>query len=897
MGWSRFFRRAKWDRERLEELESYLQIETDENIARGMPPEEARAAARRKLGNRTLAREEIYVMNTVPFFDGAARETRHALRSLRRNAMFAAVALLTIAIGVGANTAVFSVLNSIILRPLPYPNAEELVGVWHSAPGAEGLTSVSGDLRLSASMFFTYAEQNRAFQSIGIWSPYSGAVTGLPEPEQVRAVLVSDGALQALAVQPALGRWLSAEDQTPGGAATVMLGYGYWQRRFGGEESAIGQTIMLDSRPREIVGVMPEGFRFIDEELDLIVPMAIDRSRLLLGGFGNRCVARLKSGTTVEEANADLARLLPVWMDSWPAPPGIDPHVYDDWRIGPAIRPLAQDVVGNVADVIWVLMGTLGIVMLIACANVANLLLVRAESRRQELSVRAALGAGWGRLARAFLLESVLLGLLGGVLGLAFAHAGLRLLVAIGPGNLPRLHEVSLDGRALAFTVAISLVSGLLFGLLPVLRYSRPLGAKTLLGSTRTATQSRERHRTRNALVVGQLALALVLVVTSGLMIRTFLELRAVDPGITHPGQIQTVRTSIPSSLVREPERVVRQQNDILDNLAALPGVNSVAFASEMPLDGTVGDWDVILLEGQTFDAGAIPPVRIFRYASPDFFSSMGTRLIAGRDFTWTDLYDKRPVGIISENLARELWGGPGAALGRRISTALPEAPWREIIGVVQDVRNNGVQEEAPAIVYWPSFTEDLYRRGDTRVQRTVTFAIRSEQAGTEAFLNQVQEAIWSVNPSLPLASVRTMQDVYDKSLARTSFTLVMLAIAGLMALALGVIGIYGVISYVVSQRKREIGIRVALGAQRGEVRWIFVRYGLTLAGAGVALGLAAAAGLSRVLESMLFGVSPLDPLTYAAAPLVLAAVVVLASCLPAQKAASANPVESLRAE
>ena len=897
MTWHRFLQRKKWDRERREELESYLQIETDDNIARGMSEEVACAAARRKLGNRTLIREEIHAMNTVPFLDALGRESRHALRSLRRSPLFAAVALLTIAIGVGANTAVFSVLNSVILRPLPYPNAEELVGVWHSAPGAEGLTSVSGDLRLSASMFFTYAEQNHTFESIGIWSTYSGAVTGLAEPEQVRAVVVSYGALQALAVQPAHGRWLAAEDQTPGGAATVMLGYGYWQQRFGGEASAIGKTIMLDSRPREIVGVMPEGFRFVDDELDLIVPMALDRSRLRLGGFGNRCLARLKPGATIQDASADVARLVPVWMESWPAPPGIDPHVYEKWRIGAAIRPLAQDVVGNVADVIWVLMGMIGIVMLIACANVANLLLVRAESRRQELSVRAALGAGWGRLARAFLLESVLLGLLGGALGVGLAHLGLRFLVAIGPGNLPRLHEVSLDGRALAFTAAISLLSGLLFGLIPVLRYSRPLGAKTLLGASRTATQSRERHRTRNALVVGQLALALVLVVTSGLMIRTFLELRAVDPGITQAAQIQTVKTSIPTSLVREPERVLRQQNDILNNLAAIPGVASVAFASEMPLEGIMGDWDVILLEGQTLDAGEIPPLRIFRYVSPGFFSTMGTRLIAGRDYTWTDLYDKRPVGIISENLARELWGEPSAALGRRISTALPGAPWREIVGVVQDVHNNGVQEQAPAIVYWPSFGGDLYSRGDTSVERTVSFAIRSERAGTEAFLTQVQEAIWSVNASLPLASVQTMQDIYDKSLARTSFTLVMLAIAGSMALALGIIGIYGVISYVVSQRKREIGIRVALGAQRSEVRWIFVRYGLTLATAGVALGLAAAAGLSRVLESMLFGVSPLDPVTFAAAPAVLAAAALLASVIPAQRAAGASPVETLRSE
>src|SRR5437867_2652674 len=544
MSWRRFLRRTKWDRERLEEIESYVQIETDENIARGMPDGEARAAARRKLGNSTLIREEIYSMNTITFLDTLGRDVRFGLRMLRHNPTFTVVALLTLAIGIGANTAVFSVVNSVLLNPLGYPKAEELVAVWHKAPGAEGLGSVSGDLRLSASMYFTYAEQNRTLQALGVWDTDTANVTGLVEPEQVRAVYVSDGALQALGVPPILGRWLSGPDQKPGGPATVMLSYGYWQRRFGGDRSVIGRKITVDLRPREIVGVMPKPFRFVNADSDLIVPLAFDRSKLRLPGFSLQGVARLKPGVTVGESEADIARLVPIWMNSWPASPGINPRIYESWRIAPALRHLKQDVVGSVGDVLWVLIGTIGIVMLIASANVANLLLVRAEARQLELAVRAALGAGWGRIVRALLIESILLGVIGGALGLGLAYAGVRFLVEMGPASLPRLSEVSVDARALGFTVAVSLLSGVLVGLVPALKYAGPRISIVLRGGGRTVSQSRERHRARNVLVVATVALALVLLMSSGLMIRTFQALRSVQPGFTHAEHLQTVRIS-----------------------------------------------------------------------------------------------------------------------------------------------------------------------------------------------------------------------------------------------------------------------------------------------------------------------------------------------------------------
>ncbi len=896
---TRFFRRDAADRDQLEQIETYIQIETDENIARGMPADEALAAARRKFGNCLLIREEIYRMNSVFLLHTLARNVRYAWRALRRNPVFTAAILLTLAIGIGANVAVFSVLDHVLLRPLPYPDAERLVAVAHSAPGAAGLAGFSGDLRLSESMFATYAAKNRTLQAIGIWTGGTMTVTGVSEPEQVRAIFVSDGALQALEVRPAFGRLLSKVDTTPGSPAVVLLNYGYWQRRFGGAESIVGRTIMVDARPRVVAGVMPPGFRFVNQEADLIAPLVIDYGKLTLPGFGFECVARLRPGVTITQANADIARLVPIWMRSWPAAAGINPLVYESWRIAPDVHPLKQEVVASVGNVLWVVMATIGIVMLIVCANVANLLLVRAQGRQQELAVRAALGASRRRIVGELLTESILLAFMGGLLGLAVADASLGLLRAIDPGNLPRLNEISLDWQTVGFTVALSSLAGCLFGLLPALKYAGLGISMHLRAGGRSLSESRERHRARSVLVVAQFAMALVLLVGAGLMIRTFQALHNVNPGFTKPEQIQIVRTSFPKALIPESERVIRMQNQIVEKLMAIPGVSSAAFSSEMPLDGIPTDWDAIRSDGKDLDLGAdIPPVRVFRYISPRLWQTMGTKLLAGRDYTWADFYGQRPVVLISENLARELWGSPGAAIGKRIAASLPASPWREVIGVAQDVHDNGVQKPASRVVYWPSYMSDKY--GATRqtdATRTVTFAIRSERAGSESFLNQVNQAVWAVNPNLPLASIQTMRDVYDRSLARASFTLVMLGIAGAMALVLGVVGIYGVIAYAVSQKRREIGIRLALGAQPAEVRRMFLRQGLGLAGIGAAIGLAAAISLTRLMNSLLFGISPLDPVTYVGVPFVLATAAVLASYLPARRAAAIDPVETLKIE
>ena len=641
---------------------------------------------------------------------------------------------------------------------------------------------------------------------------------------------------------------------------------------------------------------MPQGFRVAKTEPDLILPLAFDRGRVILAGFGFNGIGRLKPGVTIAQANADLARLLPVWMDTWSNGPNSNGRWYENWRIRPTIRPLKQQVIGNAGDVLWVVMGTIALVMFIACANVTNLLLVRAEARQHELALRAALGAGMARIIRSLLVESVTLGLMGGALGVMVAYAGLRLLAAIGPANLPRLNEISMDARSYGFTLALSVLSGLLLGLAPALKYAGPRISAALQSAGRTASASRERHRARSVLVVAQVAIALVLLVSAGLMIRTAQMLRTVEPGFAGPEHLQTVRISIPSSLIPEPQLVMRTQNALADKLASIPGVRSVGFASEAPMEAEPANWDNVFPEGKAYPDN-VAPLRRFEYVSPGFLHTTGARLIAGRELTWTDLYDLRPMVMISENLAREFWGTASAAVGKRLRQ-YPNMPWQEVIGVVQDVRQNGIQEKAPETVYWPALMRNFFApNGGLMVTRGVTFVIRSERAGTEGFLNQVRQTVWSVNASLPLASVRTMQEIYDESLATTSFTLVMMGIAGAMALTLGLIGIYGVISYAVSQRRREIGIRVALGAEPGTLRRMFVRHGLALAGVGVAAGLTAAAGLTRLMKSVLFGISPVDPLTYTVVPLVLVAATVLASYLPARRAAAVDPADTLRVE
>jgi predicted permease len=836
-------------------------------------------------------------MTTAGVIESLARDARHAVRGLRRSPLFTIVAVLTLAIGIGATTAVFSVVDGVLLKPLPYPEPDRLVAVWHDAPGAAGLAGVAGGLNLSPSMLVTYREHNRSFDKIGLWVPINGSVTGLGEPEQVPAVIVTGQVLPAFGVAPLLGRWVAESDEGLDSPPVALLSYGYWQRRFGGDPSVVGKPMMINGMTNRIIGVMPPGFRFEDTAADLIINNRFDRAQLLPPPFCCFGIGRLKPGVTLEQANADLERLLPVWIDSFPFPGGVSgKDVYlDTWKITPALRLLKADVLGNVGDLLWVVMAMIGIVLVVACANVANLLLVRGERRRQELAVRAALGAGSSRIARGLLAESLLLALGGGLIGIVIAYGALELLLGLAPPGLPRLADVALDGRALVLTLGVTIVAGLLFGLVPVLRVVGTRLSTGLRGG-RGSSGGRAEHRTQNALVVGQVALALVLLVSSGLMIRTSLALRTVEPGFSEPETLQTFRIQIPDLVVADPVAVERQQHAIIDAIAATPGVTSAAFVSGLPMAGDGSNWDGVEIESRP-ETDRAQQLHVFRQISPGLLRTMGARLIAGRELNWHDVEDPKAVALVSENLAREFWQDPKAALGQRIRPSGGAGPWREIVGVVENVRTNGLDQPPPTTVYWPALMADFYRGVPFLVSRGIAVVVRSPLAGTPQLQRSLERAVWSVNASLPLFGVRTMQDLYERSLARTSFTLVMLAIAGAAALVLGVIGLYGVLSYTISQRRREIAIRLALGAPRSLVTRSFVRYGAGLAVVGVAIGLVAAGALTRLMGSLLYEVRALDPLTYAAVALVLTLAAALASWLPARRAAAVDPAEVLNAE
>jgi len=897
-----FWRLTSWatsvkDEELLQaEFEQHLALQTAENLRAGLSPLEARRQALLKFGSVEAAKESYRDQRSLPLIETLADDMRHVLRRLRKTPGFTAAVLVTLALGIGANTAIFGVIDSILIRPLAYPQADALVSVSHTAAGLPGLP---GDLGCSPSMYFTYREENQTFEHFGVWTSGGASLTGLAEPELPRTLFVTFGVLDAIGVKPLLGRLFSEADDAPGSPETVMLTYGYWQRRFGGDKSILGRVLTIDSKPRTVIGVMPKRFGFRHDP-ELILPRRLERAGLSLGPFDSQGIARLRPGVSLTQANADVARMLGIWGSAWPLPPGMDSAPFRNARLGPRVQPLKQEIVGDIGAALWIVMGTLGLVLLIACANVANLLLVRAEGRQQELAIRAALGAGWGRIVQEMLLESMTLGVLGGAFGLGLASAGLRLLSANGPDTLPRLAEIGIDPLVLAFALAVSLFSGALFGVIPALKYGGPhvAVATALRGVGRTFSYGRQRLRARNVLVVVQVALALVLLISSGLMIRTFQQLRRVQPGFSHPEEIQILHSIIPETVAKDPERVMRMQNEIMDKLAAIRGVTSVGFGTAAPLESFLGGGNTVYPEDKRFTESQVSVMRQIRKVAPGFFKTMGTRIVAGREFTWTDLYEKRRVAIISENLAREWWGDPHAALGKRIREAGPADPWREIVGVVENVYDNGVQVRPPAFAYWPALMDRYIWSGENEFAVGAgMFAIRSDRTGTEGLLSEARQAIWSVNGRQPVFLVTTLKALYDQSMARTSFTLVMLAIAGGMALVLGIVGIYGVIAYTVSQRTREIGIRTALGAQPMGLLAMFVRHGLLLAGVGAAIGLAAAAALTRLMSSLLFGVTALDPVTYAAVSALLVFAAVLASFLPARRAMAIDPVQALQAE
>ncbi|KPJ92840.1 MAG: hypothetical protein AMS18_06525 [Gemmatimonas sp. SG8_17] len=832
----------------------------------------------------------------MPLAD-ALQAFRLALRRLRRAPGFTAVVIFTLAIGIGANTAIFSLVNGILLKPLPYDDAEQLVTVWKRAPGLQAEGRADDLFPQSPAVHFTYVDEARAFENVGLWTQGQATVEGIDGPERISTALVTAGTLPTLRAQPFLGRSFTVEDDTPGSPFTIILSHDYWQRRFAGDPAVIGQTLFVSDRNREVIGVMPQGFRFLQFDPDIYRPLRFDRSTLFVGNFTFRSIARLKAGVTMEGALADLTRLVPLAVEKFPG--GMTLELLEEAEGAPVLRPLRDEIVGDVGTVLWVLLGTVGIVLLIACANVANLFMVRAEIREQEMAIRSALGADRRQIAGLYLSESTLLGVLGGALGLGLAYGGLRLLTAIAPGNIPRLDEISLDPVVLAFTLGISVLSGIVFGLFPVFRWRGGHPVQALREGGRGSSSGRERHRTRNALVVGQIALALVLIVGSGLMIRTVQALHQVAPGFRNADEVLAVLLTIPSTQVSTEAEVALTFEAIAERIGSVGGVNSVGLSSSIAMDRMAG-FDPIFVEEFPLPEGQLPATRRFKWIGAGYIETMGNDIVAGRSLTWADVHARARVLLVTENVAREYWRDPADAVGKRIGTGYGPGNWREIIGVVGNVRDNGIMQAPVGIVYWPMLLEDFWPevRGDAIfLPRTMWLVVRSSRVGTAGFLTEVRDAIWAVNPNLPLSRVQTMAEMLRGSMARTSFTLVMLGIAAAVALLLGVVGVYGVVSYVVSQRTREIGVRIALGANAAKVAGMVLRLGMVLALLGVAAGLAAAYGLTRLMSGLLYGVSAVDPLTFGAVALCLGAVVLLASYLPARRASRVDPMEALRME
>jgi predicted permease len=560
--------------------------------------------------------------------------------------------------------------------------------------------------------------------------------------------------------------------------------------------------------------------------------------------------------------------------------------------VGPLKPAAGPDASLEARTALWVT-GVAAIVLVVACANVANLFLVRADGRQQELAVRMALGAGAKRVARELLTESVLLGLVGGVFGIALAVAGVRLLRYLQPARLPRLQEITIDPLVLLFTLVLSLAAGILFGVIPVLKYARPQLANALKDNSRGSSEGRERHRARNVLVVAQVALAVVLLIGSGLMIRTFLAMRDVPPGFINPEQVLTFRIGMPAAVIEDPMQVMRTHEAIAHKLEAIPGVQSVGLSSSITMDG-VSSNDPIYVEDFPRNDGKMPPLRRFKFIGARYFETMGNSIVAGRVMTWDDIANMRSFVLVSENFAREYWGDPAKAIGRRIRQPMSE--WAEIIGVAGNERQEGVTQAPPSVVYWPMVMK-AFNGQDIYIQRGLGYAVRTARLNDPTFLQEVQKAVWSVNGNLPLARVRSLQEIYNESMAQTSFTLVILAIASSVTLLLGVVGIYGVIAYVVAQRRREVGIRMALGAGAGEVQRMFISNGMVVTGVGLLTGIVMAVASMRLLQSILFGVSPSDPVTYGTVLAGLTVTAFIATWLPARQATGVDAALGLRGE
>jgi predicted permease len=870
-------RRSAWRREwEAEVAHAWARLNRD-----GSPS--ALAVLRLRLRVLSCVIDALWEMKETMTMMGFLDDVRFATRSLLRYKTFTLIAILTLSLGIGANTAVFTLVDGVLISPLAFESSEELIAIRHL--GREGQDA----LPMSQGLYVLYREQAATLSDIALYGATTLNLVWEGQPQRIAAQTVTPGYFGLLGVEASLGRTFTEAEGAPDGEAVVILGDGVWNESFGGDPSVVGQSLDVNGTSRRIVGVMPPDFGFPDREARLWLPLVVDPTQAPLASFGAGGLARLAEGATIESVDTELRGLISRLRELYPDQGA--PAFLEEVGLQPLVLPLKEEVVGDVGSTLWILLGTVGFVLLIACANVANLLLVRAESRQRELALRVAVGAGRLQVIRSFLSESVVLATTGGVLGTLIASGAVRTSLAMVPTDLPRVAEIGLDVRVMAFTAAITLGCAIFFGFFPLVRYgAADLSGQLRDGSQHGTTGGRGRHRLRNGLVVVQVALALVLLVGSGLMFRSFQALREVEPGF-QTERMLTARLSVPIGEIAGWEEAAGFYRQLGERLAAQGGVEAVGFAVSPPLGNGMGFF-VIELEDHPRQPGELPVIAYNNMVETGYLEAIGIALLEGRTFRRGDGAEGERVVVVSESFADQWWPGQ-SAIGRRVRIGFPDEEWYTVAGVVADAKYRSLEEDAEAIVYWPS---TFGAAEDPQPARTMDVVVRTV-ADPLAFVSVVRREVQAVNPRIPLSNPQTMEDRFTAATSRASFTMSLLGAASGIALLLGLVGIYGVISYVVSQRTREIGVRMALGQSAPSVRGMVVRQGLVLAVLGVVVGLIAAGALSGVMASLLYGVSATDPLTYGAVAIALVVVATAASWIPAMRAASVDPSRALRQE
>ncbi len=811
-------------------------------------------------------------------------EVRYAVRRISRRPSLTVTAVSSLALGIGTTTVVFCLVNAVLIEPLPYPESTRLVGVWHTDPE----TPEWGHAQIS---FLFYRDNNRAFVDMGAYRSTAVTITGAQEPEEISAAIVSASTLAVLGVAPALGRGFLEEEEHPDAEHTAILSHRLWTRRFGARRDIVGQQVRIDGKSRTVVGVMPAGFQFPDFDSQIWLPMEIDRARPDRSYWNCSVIARLKPGTGIERAQYEMKALTSRLPEAYDDPESVAATL-DEIRLSSIVTLFKDDVVGDVSVALWIIFGSVGFVLLIACANAANIFLAGAEGRRQEDAVRTSLGASRGTLFLTFLVESTILGLSAGLLGLGLAYVSIPTIISLTPQNVPRLEGVGISSSVLMFALGVSVFGSLFLGLMPSLHSnSSSLASSLQKGGHRIAGGLRTRV-VRNGLAVLQLALALVLLMGCGLMIRSFQHLRSVDPGFESDG-VMTFRLRTPGSLRESTDRTVAFYTEVLERVRAVPGVISAGAGSGLPL---AGGGSMLGHSFEDFPLGPNDhvPNYLTLFALPGYLETMQVPLVAGRTFERADLQNTSRAVLVSEPLAARLWPGQ-SAIGKRLTPARFEVTgvWYEIVGVVGPVRHESIEAAATEAIYYPLRPLFFSSGADPLFTETLGFAVRSGLS-PEVLIGPVSEAVWSVSPDQPITHTRTMADIVAKAGARTTFSMTLLTIAAVVALALGLMGLYGVMAFLVSQRTREFGIRMALGADCGSVSRMVLAQSFRLAFAGLLFGMAGTLAMARLFRSMLYDVGSTDPLTLTTVSALLLCTSLAASYAPARRAARVDPLVAL---